>query len=77
QDPRPKTQDPRPKTQDPRPKTQDPRPKTQDPLFSNLAKDPSETKDLAESEGERVAAMKTKLETWMKSVLASLRGEDY
>ncbi|MFT5468828.1 MAG: arylsulfatase A-like enzyme [Verrucomicrobiales bacterium] len=43
----------------------------------NLAKDPSETKDLAESEGERVAAMRRKLEAWMKSVLSSLQGEDY
>ena len=43
----------------------------------NLADDPGETKNLAESEGERIATMRKSLESWMESVLASLQGEDY
>ena len=43
----------------------------------HLASDPDESKDLANSEPQRVAAMQQELEAWLKSVLASANGEDY
>lgn len=43
----------------------------------DLKNDPMESKDLASAEGERVARMKVELETWLKSVVGSLNGEDY
>jgi arylsulfatase A-like enzyme len=43
----------------------------------NLAADPMERHDLADSEPERVAAMRSELEAWQRSVLASWSGEDY
>ncbi len=43
----------------------------------NLADDPFEEKDLAGSEADRVKAMQSELEAWLKSVTASLNGADY
>ena len=43
----------------------------------DLANDPMETTDLSETEAKRLAAMKTELEAWQKSVLASWSGADY
>jgi len=43
----------------------------------NLDADPSEKIDVASQQSERVAAMQTALETWLKSVVGSLNGEDY
>jgi len=43
----------------------------------NLERDPMEEQNLADSEQERVAAMRGALESWQESVLRSLNGEDY
>jgi arylsulfatase A-like enzyme len=43
----------------------------------DLAADLTESKDLSGSEADQVAAMRQALETWLQSVTASLRGEDY
>jgi arylsulfatase A-like enzyme len=43
----------------------------------NLATDPGEKKDMKAERPERVAAMQTALEVWLKSVVGSLNGEDY
>lgn len=43
----------------------------------NLADDPKETKDLLAGEAGRVAPLTASLEAWMKSVISSLKGEDY
>lgn len=43
----------------------------------DLAKDRAETTDLAETEGERVTALRGKLEDWLVSVVQSLNGDDY
>ena len=43
----------------------------------NLADDPGEKKDLAESRQNRTSAMKADLEAWLKSVVHSLNGRDY
>jgi arylsulfatase A-like enzyme len=43
----------------------------------DLAADPREEKNLADSETARVESMKTQLEAWQKSVVRSLNGEDY
>ncbi|MCX6897952.1 MAG: sulfatase-like hydrolase/transferase [Verrucomicrobia bacterium] len=43
----------------------------------DLAADRTESRDLAASETERVARMKGELETWLRSVVASLNGKDY
>lgn len=42
-----------------------------------LFEDPAESTDLAEQEPERLAAMRGKLESWMKSVVQSYQGADY
>lgn len=42
----------------------------------NLADDPSEKTNLAPHEGKRVARIRAELETWQKSVVRSLNGED-
>jgi arylsulfatase A-like enzyme len=46
-------------------------------LLYNLDEDENETKDIAASHAERVAAMSRDLETWLKSVVRSLNGNDY
>lgn len=46
-------------------------------LLYNLKQDVAETNNLAESEPERVARMRTALEAWQKSVIESLKGKDY
>ncbi len=43
----------------------------------HLEDDPAETRDLSEAEPEKLAAMKAALEAWQRSVVKSLRGEDY
>lgn len=43
----------------------------------NLENDPQEAGDLAKQNKEQTNAMKTQLETWQKSVIASLNGADY
>ncbi len=43
----------------------------------DLAANPTEEKDLAEVEGERVSSMRQGLEAWLVSVVHSLNGEDY
>ncbi len=43
----------------------------------NLAEDPGEQHDLASREAGRVKSMKSELETWLVSVVASLNGKDY
>lgn len=43
----------------------------------NLSKDPQEANDLAKQQTKRTKTMKTQLETWQKSVIASLNGADY
>lgn len=43
----------------------------------NLASDPAEQDDRADSHGPRVAAMRAALEAWLQSVVRSLNGEDY
>jgi arylsulfatase A-like enzyme len=43
----------------------------------NLAFDPNETKDLAETDPARAKLLQTGLEAWLKSVVQSLNGEDY
>ncbi len=43
----------------------------------HLARDPEESKDLAENETGRAHAMRTQLEEWLASVVASLNGADY
>ncbi len=43
----------------------------------DLADDPAETTDLADGQPERVARMKAALERWQRSVVESLKGEDY
>ncbi len=43
----------------------------------NLADDPGEKIDLAETEGARLERMRGDLESWLESVVRSLNGEDY
>lgn len=43
----------------------------------NLAADPKEANDLAETEAGRFAAMRAQLDAWLKSVAGSLNGADY
>ena len=43
----------------------------------NLEDDPKEKKDLADSHQNRTRALKGELESWLKSVVRSLNGEDY
>ncbi len=43
----------------------------------NLADDPAEATDLAQSDDQRVQRMREALEKWLKSVVGSLNGEDY
>jgi arylsulfatase A-like enzyme len=43
----------------------------------NLAEDRAETNDLSASEPKRLAEMKAELDSWLKSVVHSLNGEDY
>jgi arylsulfatase A-like enzyme len=43
----------------------------------NLNEDDQETTDLGQEQPERTARMKAELENWLKSITASLRGEDY
>jgi arylsulfatase A-like enzyme len=43
----------------------------------NLADDPAETTDLAQSEDQRMRRMRVDLENWLKSVVGSLNGDDY
>ena len=43
----------------------------------NLARDPQEADDLLERDPELAAAMKTRLEAWLASVVRSLNGADY
>jgi arylsulfatase A-like enzyme len=43
----------------------------------DLATDPKEANDVSSQESARTARMKSELETWLSSVTASLRGEDY
>ncbi len=43
----------------------------------NLAQDPNESHNLAETESARVMKMKGPMEAWLKSVAQSLNGEDY
>jgi arylsulfatase A-like enzyme len=43
----------------------------------DLARDPMEETNVAEDEGERVATMREELEAWLRSVVASLNGEEY
>lgn len=52
---------------------------TRQPKFElyDLASDPRESDDLAETNPDRVAAMEQELEAWLSSVVASLNGKDY
>jgi arylsulfatase A-like enzyme len=43
----------------------------------DLVADEKETTDLSAQQPERLAAMRASLETWLRSVTASLRGDDY
>ena len=43
----------------------------------NLVEDPMEVRNVSKEEKERVAAMKSELEAWQQSVLASWSGKDY
>lgn len=43
----------------------------------NLATDRAEANNIADQHPEKVAAMKTQLDAWQKSVVGSLNGEDY
>ncbi|HPA16467.1 MAG TPA: sulfatase-like hydrolase/transferase [Verrucomicrobiae bacterium] len=43
----------------------------------NLAADPTESHDLANTERERIPRMQAGLENWLRSVVASLNGADY
>jgi len=43
----------------------------------NLANDPMEERDLAAQESNRLKKMRPQLESWQKSVVQSLNGEDY
>lgn len=43
----------------------------------HLARDPQEKTDISEREPDRVKRMKAELESWQKSVIRSLNGEDY
>jgi arylsulfatase A-like enzyme len=43
----------------------------------NLASDPKETTDVLQQNGDRADEMKSALETWQRSVVASLNGADY
>jgi arylsulfatase A-like enzyme len=43
----------------------------------NLGTDRTESRDLVATETDRAARMKAELETWLRSVVASLNGEDY
>jgi hypothetical protein len=43
----------------------------------NLNEDEQEATDLSERESARMAKMQSQLESWLQSVTASLRGEDY
>ncbi len=43
----------------------------------NLADDPDERSDRAAERNDRVQAMRTAMEAWLKSVVRSLNGEDY
>jgi arylsulfatase A-like enzyme len=43
----------------------------------NLADDEAEESNAAEGEKQRVARMRTELESWLESVARSLNGEDY
>jgi hypothetical protein len=45
--------------------------------FYHLDDDPQESKDLLNTEPERVAKMKPALEEWQRSVVRSMNGEDY
>ncbi len=51
----------------------------QDPVIElyNLQDDPNEARDLAPSEHERVATLRTALESWQRDVIRSLNGKDY
>ncbi len=42
-----------------------------------LTDDPAEARDLTAKHGDRVQAMKMRLDAWMRSVIDSLNGEDY
>jgi arylsulfatase A-like enzyme len=43
----------------------------------NLAVDPEEVTDIAETEGQRVQRYRVRFEKWLKSVVHSLNGDDY
>ncbi|MBM3892466.1 MAG: hypothetical protein FJ388_25395 [Verrucomicrobia bacterium] len=43
----------------------------------NLAADRVESRDLTASESDRTGRMKGELEAWLRSVVASLNGDDY
>ena len=43
----------------------------------DLAKDREEANDLADTEPDRVRKMRAGMETWLRSVVNSLNGEDY
>jgi hypothetical protein len=46
-------------------------------MLFDLATDPKEQDDLAQKQPERLNRMKADLETWQKTVVRSLNGEDY
>jgi arylsulfatase A-like enzyme len=43
----------------------------------NLAEDTNETTDIADDHPDLVAKLKAELDTWQKSVIGSLNGDDY
>jgi hypothetical protein len=43
----------------------------------NLAADPAEADNLAETENQRMLSLRGQLEAWLESVVRSLNGEDY